>query len=219
VDDISSNLLNIGYSGIIVNGWNFLVDIGETVNYNVSYLYNKGPSEYINEVGEYWSNSGEQFVADLDAAKKYVSTTPLSEIGDDIVDVATSWESYEFVVGVIIAKKANIKLNLSQKRITSLNKGKKQGVPDFDVDDLESFKGASSKTIENFLKDSGWEIKPLKKGKPGFRAVNPQNPSDVITVIKVDPKKIKAGSKIPEVKQNNYIKRKSVDPNKRAPLE
>jgi len=48
VDDISSNLLNIGYSGIIVNGWNFLVDIGETVNYNVSYLYNKGPSEYIN---------------------------------------------------------------------------------------------------------------------------------------------------------------------------
>lgn len=89
--------------------------------------------------------------------------------------------------------------------------GEDQG---FDLDDPESFKGADPEKVKKFLEKEGWEIGPAKKGKPGFRATNPKDKTDVIHVIQGNDEKLKEGSDVFKdlpTKGGDYMKKGKKD--------
>ncbi|ACE05951.1 hypothetical protein Aasi_0550 [Candidatus Amoebophilus asiaticus 5a2] len=69
-----------------------------------------------------------------------------------------------------------------------------------------SFKGACPDQFKEFLQQKGWKIEKLKKDKPGFKAINPTNTSDIIKIIEVDPSKLKDGTDIISVKKVHILK-------------
>ncbi|MBV7441204.1 hypothetical protein KRX57_07210 [Weeksellaceae bacterium TAE3-ERU29] len=77
----------------------------------------------------------------------------------------------------------------------------------FSLDNPNSFEGGNPELIKEFFIKEGWDIKPAIKGKPGFRAYNPNNEFDVVHVIQGNADKIKKNSNIMKVKQGDYLKR------------
>lgn len=77
----------------------------------------------------------------------------------------------------------------------------------FALNDAKSFIGAKVDDVKNFFSGLGCTIMPAKKGKPGFRAVNPDQSNDVVHVIQGNAEKIQEGSEIIPVKQGDYLKR------------
>lgn len=88
----------------------------------------------------------------------------------------------------------------------------------FNLNTPSSFSGANPTKIKSYLKGQGWKITNLKRGKPGFRATNPTNPSDVIQINTGNAPKLQSGTNIDLVKQGAYMNRNHLGW-KRVPLK
>ena len=88
----------------------------------------------------------------------------------------------------------------------------------FNLSNAKSFEGADPELLRLFFKKKGWRVNPTNNG--GFRAINPENSSDVFHIIRGNASKLKPGTNIPKVKQGDYLKRPYMDSwPKRTPLK
>ena len=167
--DVSHNLLAV-MQRTMASGWNSIIGIGETIEYNITYLYNKGPSEYANAVAEYWSNDTKAFGKKIDNVEEYLDKTPATEIASDLKDNVVRWETLEALLSIYVARKvspnvkASAKSNGIPKKITVL--------PDHYLTNLQArdWYLAREAKIISVVEGKGWSLK--KQARVAFEIRN-----------------------------------------------